>query len=300
VGGKNEYYFFIRTPVCIKRRTKVELNKDELPKGDGEPYSLFLYGMNSPKTKEKCVGRLRMFFNDLHLPGESMEERCNLFCEQAKQDNSWVSRGVISYLQKQKVRVENKEIKAGTLKNHYQAIKLFCEMNDIVISWKKISKGLPKVRKYGDDRSPTPEEIRRIIDYPDRRIKPIAFSMASSAIRVGAWDYLQWKHITPKEKDGEVVAGRLVVYGGEPEEYFTFITPEAYFELQKWKEYRKQSGEQLTENSWVMRQTWNTKKGYSRGLVTSPKKLKSEGVKRLVEDALTNAGFLSSNRPSDK
>jgi hypothetical protein len=48
-------------------------------------------------------------------------------------------------------------------------------MNDIPIPWKKIRKGLPRVRKFGDDRAPTIEEIRRIIGYPDRRIKAIVF-----------------------------------------------------------------------------------------------------------------------------
>jgi hypothetical protein len=37
---------------------------------------------------------------------------------------------------------------------------------------------------------------------------------------------------------------------------------EAYFELEKWMEYRKESGENIDENSWVMRQLWNTKEGH--------------------------------------
>jgi integrase len=159
-------------------------------------------------------------------------------------------------------------------------------MSSIDLPWKKISRGLTRPRKYADDRSPTLEEIVKIIEYPDRRIKAIVFTMCSSGIRVGAWDYLKWRHITPIQKNGEIVAGRMIVYAGEDEEYFTFITLEAYHELQKWKEYRKQSGELLTDNSWIMRNIWNTKKGYTRGLVSSPIKLRSEGVKRLVEDAL--------------
>jgi hypothetical protein len=45
-------------------------------------------------------------------------------------------------------------------------------------------------------------------------------------------------------------------------------------------------GEAITQESCVMRNVWNTKKGYRKGLITIPKKLKSTGVKRLVEDAL--------------
>ena len=266
------------------------LPEAENPNECGDPYSLFVFPMRSPKTKEKCIGRLRMFFDDICIPGGSIEARCSLFCKLAREDGSWAFGNIISYLQKQKERVENKEITAGTLKNRFQVIKLCCDMNNIEIPWRKISRGLPRVKKFAEDRSPTLEEIRRIIDYPDRRIRPIVFTTCSSGIRVGAWDYLQWKHIIPKEKNCEIVAAKLIVYAGQDEEYFTFVSPEAYYELQKWKEYRKQSGEELTENSWVMRQTWNTKKGYTRGMVTSPKKLKPEGVKRLVEDALWTQG----------
>jgi len=46
-------------------------------------------------------------------------------------------------------------------------------MNEISIPWKRVTKGLPKARNYADDRAPTIEEIRKITEYPDSRIKPI-------------------------------------------------------------------------------------------------------------------------------
>jgi integrase len=137
-------------------------------------------------------------------------------------------------LQVYKERVERKEITGATIRNYVKSIKLFCEMNDILIPWKKITRGLPRGRKYAEDRAPTIEEIRKIIEYPDRRIKAIVFTMASSGIRVGAWDYLQWRHITPIERNGQVIAAKIIVYAGSEEEYFSFITPEAYHELCKW------------------------------------------------------------------
>ena len=39
--------------------------------------------------------------------------------------------------------------------------------------------------------------------------------MASSGIRVVAWNYLKWKHITPLARDGQIIAAKLVVYACE-------------------------------------------------------------------------------------
>ena len=90
-------------------------------------------------------------------------------------------------------------------------------------SWNKISRGLPRARNYSDDRIPTPEEIERLLEYPDRRLKAIIYTMASSGIRLGAWDYLRWGHIRPKIAEngpGEIVAAKIIVYAGEEDEYF--------------------------------------------------------------------------------
>ena len=111
---------------------------------------------------------------------------------------------------------------------------------------------MPRVRKFANDRAPTIEQIRIIIEYPDRRIRAIVCTMASSGIRVGAWDYLKFKHIVSLETDGRIVAAKLIVYSGEDDEYFTFISSESYLELEKWKQYRIQSGERVTGESSVV------------------------------------------------
>lgn len=253
-------------------------------------YFMFTYGIRSPLTRKYYERRLKTFFDFIDLQGTTIEERCNTFAERAIRDNTWALNCIIKFLQFQKERVERKEITAATLRNFVKAIKLFCEMSDIQIQWKKITRGFPKVRRYADDRAPTLDEITKIMEYPDRRIKAIIYTMISSGIRLGAWDYLRWGDILPLKKDSKIIAARLKIYAGDNEEYFTFITPEAYLELEKWMKYREQTGETINEKSWLMRNLWNTKKGYTHGLVTAPKKLKSSGIKRLVEDALWTQG----------
>jgi hypothetical protein len=110
--------------------------------------------------------------------------------------------------------------------------------------------------------------------------------MVSSGIRVGAWDYLLWGNIRPIEENGKIIAARMVVYSGADDSYITFITPSAYRELADWIRYREESGEKITEDSWVMRDLWDTRVRIYKGLVTIPKKLTAIGVKRLMERAI--------------
>lgn len=155
--------------------------------------------------------------------------------------------------------MEAGEITASTLRNFVKALKLFCEMSDIVIPWKRITRGLPRARMADSDRAPTLEEIQKICEYPDTIIKPIVYTMASSGIRLGAWDSLRWKHIIPiNNGNGDVIAAKIIVYGGDSEEYYTFITPEAYRSLKEWMDFRESYGERLDCDSWVMHDLWQT------------------------------------------
>jgi integrase len=284
---------------------------------ESDPYSIFVFAMNAPQTKEKYVTRLERFFDFINLPSSTIQERCKYFVEKCrdKGGDKWLMNSLLGFLQAYKERVQRKEITGATLRNYVKTIKLFCEMNDILVPWKKITRGLPKGRKYADDRAPSLEEIQKITEYPDRRIKAIVYTMSSSGIRLGAWDYLRWEHIQPirrkindikdndnyNEKEGDVVAAKIIVYSGEEgDEYFSFTTSEAFYELEKWMDYRKSSGENISGKSWVLRNVWNTKIGFKRGLVTEPEKLKSSGVKRIMEDALWTQRLRSKLEPGKR
>ena len=195
-----------------------------------DQHSLFVFAMNAAQTREKYITRLDRFFHLINVQGNTIDERCRSFADTAKKDNKWVLNNVLKFLQIYKDRVERKEISGATLRNYVKTIKLFCEMNEILIPWKKITRGLPRGRKFADDPAPTTEEIHRLIEYPDRRIRAIVYTMCSSGIRLGAWDHLRLGHITPIKRENEVVAAKIRVYAEDDDEYFSFITPEGYDE----------------------------------------------------------------------
>ncbi|MFI5406567.1 MAG: hypothetical protein ACHQ1D_08650 [Nitrososphaerales archaeon] len=259
-------------------------------------YHMFTYSMRSEVTRRYYERRLYRFFDFIQFETNSgLEQRCNNFAVRGKSDINWALNKIMTFLQFQKDRSQRGEITPGTLGNLVKAIKLFCEMSDVQIPWKKITRGLPRIREAANDRAPTVEETRKLIEYPDRRIKTIILVMASSGIRIGAWDYLKWKHVTPiKNEAGQIIAAKIIVYAGDVEEYYSFITPEAFDCLGEWMDFRASYGERVTEDSWLMRDLWqitNADHGKKNGLAEYPKKLKSSGIKSIIERALWEQGL---------
>jgi hypothetical protein len=280
------------------RLLSITKEQEEIRALQQSPLYSFMYALKSSEARRQYPKRLKMLFDYLKLQG-SLEEQAKQFLDNTMQKGiQWAQDSIMIFLDFHKERVRKKELAAGTLKNYYRAVKLFCDMNDLTINWRRISKGLPRAKNASNDRAPTIEEIRKLVEYPDRRIKPIVYSMASGGFRLGAWDYLQWKHVSPTNsenaKDGEVIAAKLIVYADEAEEYYTFITPEAYYALKDWMDFRASYGEKITGESWIMRDLWQTTNmnyGARWGLATNPKRLQSIAVKRLLDRALWEQGI---------
>lgn len=78
---------------------------------DKNAYSLFLYGVRSPVTRDYYLRRLRIFFNHINLlPDDTMDKRCQFFAEYSRNNPNLVINDIIRFLQFQRDRVERKEI----------------------------------------------------------------------------------------------------------------------------------------------------------------------------------------------
>lgn len=272
------------------------------------PLENFTYALKSKDTKRQYPSLLNKFLCFLNIEG-SLEQKCDKLLELARNDPPLFNSNLVRYCNEQKRRIESGEISEGTMRNYVKAIRLFCEMNEINIFWKKITKGLPVAIQASDDRSPTLEEISLLIkDYPDRRLKVIVLIMVSSGIRIGAWNYLRWKHVEPlyeqkKDLEDVLTAAKIAVYAGTPDKYYSFITPEAYNALKDWMEYRKLHGEKIDPDSWIMRDTWqkiDRRHGHRIGLAKIPKKFDSEGIRTLLDKSWKIQGIREKLSPSTK
>ncbi|MDW0219737.1 MAG: hypothetical protein QOG24_02350 [Nitrososphaeraceae archaeon] len=265
-----------------------------------DAFSRFLYGIKSDETRRSYVSKLEFFFDFYKIEGNDIREKSKNFLEYTKKGKNITQKVtdlVLNYMYFHIQRAQKKEISRGTIRNFYKPIKLFCEMNNVVLNWKIISKGLPRGTQNANDRIPTIDEILGVLKYPDRRIKPVLYTMISSGIRIGAWEWLKWKNVIPIYDDKKtVIVAKIIVYDGEPDQYFSFITPEAYWSLKEWMEFREKQGEKITKESYLMRDLWNTGKIFinsresnltkgTMGNISIPKKASGNAIRQIFTRA---------------
>lgn len=253
------------------------------------PLSVFLSMLGSKESKRQYPGRLQVFFQFLRIEGDDVWDQSVAFIKRFKknplnEDNEHeLERQLIMFASYQKERMEKEGISPSTIKNYFKAIKLFCQSSHLSskVEWKLVSKALPRGFNSADDRAPTLEEIQKLLKYPDRRIKPLVLTLVSSGIRIGSFETLKWKHITHIPSTNNEVA-KILVYPGDREQYYSFLTPEAYSALKDWMNYRSQCGENITKESYVMRDTWENddEKG-----ISNPKPLNQPAITRILNRA---------------
>jgi len=254
---------------------------------DDSPLALFLSMLRSPESKRQYPPRLQVFFKFLGLEGD-IENQSKVFVNRFKKDNEddrHLQKKLLSFSRSQKERVDKKEISPSTVPNYFKAIKLFCQANNLSkkVEWKLITKSLPLGFKASDDRAPTLEEIQKLLEFPDRRIKPLVLTLVSSGIRIGSFETLKWKHIVPiNNKSNEIIAAKIRVYPGDREEYYSFLTIEAYNALKDWMDYRSSCGEKINKESFAMRDLWQTNDLEG---ITNPKPLNTFSITRLLNRA---------------
>jgi integrase len=304
-------YVILRAYILFGTFIWVQVYKSAM-KNEGGIIEDFIYGLGD-RTKGQYLSRLVVFFDFLEIKvkpskGSAAADRLGMqaaqFLKQFKskgkeEGKEWAQRCIMRFVGHLNEKVKEGKFGRGTIRNYYKTVKRFCDTQNIELSWKRITSGLGKVKRVANDRAPTLEEIQRLIQYPDRRIKPIVLTMESSGIRIWAWEYLRWKHIKPLDKDGQpvdrdlppgqIAAAKISVYGGEEEEYFSYITPEAYNSLKEWMNFRAANGEDINGESPLMRDIFAFK--YGRSSAQNPKMILAESVWKIIERGLKEQGI---------
>ncbi len=126
----------------------------------------------------------------------------------------------------------------SAIRNYLTPIKSFYKINDVVLNDRKILKFLPEQLKVGNDREYTHEEISKMLEIADERMRAVILLLSSSGIRIGA---------IPTLTLGNLQENKVIVYQGTKEEYLTFITLEAKKAINSYLDMRARYGEILDD-----------------------------------------------------
>ena len=144
-----------------------------------------------------------------------------------------------------------KETSPSTAALIRNSVKKFLDVNGVTgIDWISIDDRIPEKKRFGEDRAPTTDEIKRMVVAADLRMKCIVLFLCSSGARIGGIPLLRWRDVAEVKADGLEFA-RVTIYRGDREQYNTFVTPEAYGHLLEYRKYRENIGEKVTPESFV-------------------------------------------------
>jgi len=113
-------------------------------------------------------------------------------------------------------------------------IKLFLDMNDVLLNWVKIKKYFPAKRPVANQLPYTDDDARELLAATTSvRNKAFIHFLAATGCRVGAIPELTIEDVKQIE-EGAVVT----IYRDTTEEYRTCLTPEAFYHLKKYLSQR--------------------------------------------------------------
>jgi integrase len=197
---------------------------------ESRAYYKFIHAIHSEKTKKLYNRSLKKYLEHYKI---SMDDLLSIPVKTIEEH-------IIDYL------VGNKSYMGKRMT--INALKKFCEMNDLVLNWKKISQYIGEYQRVSRDRAYTDKEIKTLVDSADLRMKVILLLMASSGMRIGAVPDLKLKHVS---------GNKITVYENTKEEYYTFITGECRQVLDAYLDYRTRSGEKLNPDSPLVRKQFD-------------------------------------------
>ena len=141
-----------------------------------------------------------------------------------------------------------KQIKnPNSIPSKFQGIKHFCIMNEINLNWNKIYKLFPQKQKTQTLRAYTTNEIHHMLNAEKNiRNKALIHFLASTGARIGVFDHvLSMKHMKKMSNS----CSAILLYSGDVDEYYSFLTPQATEILTAYHDLRRQKGEKFCDGT---------------------------------------------------
>jgi integrase len=146
----------------------------------------------------------------------------------------------------------------AAIHNYVSAICKYYRTKRVSLDTKHIHDYLPEFRKSKKDRAYSHEEIHKLLDIADERMRAVILLLASTGMRIGAIPGLRLRNVEKVESEyGEIY--EITVYEGFNEEYITFTTPECTTAIDNYLSMRSRYREKLNPNSYLIREQFDVR-----------------------------------------
>ena len=215
--------------------------------------TLFYQGIRAQETRRRYTGTLQIVLCEIleDILEGTFEDRANQLVSLCKKDSDWAVDLMLNVSRKlaERTSLEPNDVNylnPSTFPNYFKPIRKLLDMNGVGMPWKRIQITYPEINNISNTREWKKDEIRTMLEYANGvLVRSIILMLASSGMRIGGMN-LCWGDITPIYEsidgqqlnftEGRIVCAAVDVYKSSPERYTTFITPEAYDSLQKYRQ----------------------------------------------------------------
>jgi integrase len=239
---------------------------------DDDPERLFLNSIKSNATKHMYLTCLKKYLEFANC--KTISDLIGKF-----KDQKDIERKVIQFV----IQLKEEGKNFRSIRNYLTPIVSFYKINDIVLNSKKINKFMPAETRAKKNRGYSHEEVQKLLDIADERLRAVILLLVSSGCRIGAIPTL---HVRDIEKSGDVY--KITVYENDAEEYFSFITKEAYDAVQSYLQMRERFGEKLTSDSLLIREQFDIRDPFA---IASPKAILARTISNKIAQLAERAGI---------
>ncbi len=269
---------------------------------DGVPYEKFLDGIKDPGTKRHYVKNLERFLREVPqelyeqlgcaVPDGTLESSAECFVKLCEKNPKAGTNIIAEYIKHFNGLVRQGEISPNTVPNYPKPIKVLLDTNDVAIHWKRLYHLYPRPVN-SQDRAYTREELQKMmIAAHDITDKVIITMFSSAGFRLESWSYFTWRDVIFfRDEEEQFKGGALLVYCGDPESYWTFITPEACEYLWQYREKWRNDLHSYPEPDFPLLRVTDR---------LEVRRLEQKGVRKRVENMAKDAGLRPPLPPGKK
>jgi integrase len=219
--------------------------QEEVVIGNNKSLRTFVNSINSPHTEETYVNNIKGYIEYHNI------KDFDSLLEIDKEKTFEMIENYITFNRKEKQR------SSSGINGIICSIRLFYSVNRYDdLNWYILARFKGKERrKMVDDRAYTREEIKKMLEYSDIRMKVAILVMLSSGVRVDGLVSIRLKDLDYNE---QYKLYKIRIYSDDlNESYFTFCTPECTQFIKLYLEERERKNEVLNPDSPLIRKDFD-------------------------------------------